>query len=511
MSEEERGAAAREYHERTKHSPASVQADLHFLDWKIQPLPFKLYEELEPISLPRPPLSGSRPALESIASPGLPSNAEMVPDTDAIARLLQYSAGITRKRVYPGGQEMYFRAAACTGALYHIDVYLVCADSPNLEAGVYHFGPHDFSLRRLRAGDHRAVLAKATAGESAVGAAPAVLVCTSTFWRNSWKYQARAYRHAFWDAGTLLANLLAVAADVAPVQVVMGFVDREVNELLGLDTHREVALALVALGHQPTPLPPSPPVTPLCLQTAPLSSRQVDYPAIRAAHAASSLESAAEVRSWRSAPSREEFPTPSGRIFALRTLAEPPPEPVERVILRRGSSRQFARSPVSFEQLSTMLQSASGTIPADFLESDSPGPPKSLVDLYLIANAVDGLPGGTYVYHRDRRELELLREGNFRRQAGSLDLGQELAADASVNFYFLADLTLILQRFGDRGYRAAQMEAAIRGGKLYLGAYALRLGATGLTFFDDEVTRFFSPHAAGKSVLFLVAAGVPAR
>ena len=291
----------------------------------------------------------------------------------------------------------------------------------------------------------------------------------------------------------------------------MGFVDREVNELLGLDTHREVALALVALGHQPTPLPPSPPVTPLCLQTAPLSSRQVDYPAIRAAHAASSLESAAEVRSWRGAPSRGEFPTPSGRIFALRTLAEPPPEPVERVILRRGSSRQFARSPISFEQLSTMLQSASGTIPADFLESDSPGPPKSLVDLYLIANAVDGLPCGTYVYHRDRRELELLREGDFRRQAGSLDLGQELAADASVNFYFLADLSLILQRFGDRGYRAAQMEAAIRGGKLYLGAYALRLGATGLTFFDDEVTRFFSPHAAGKSVLFLVAAGVPAR
>ena len=62
-------------------------------------------------------------------------------------------------------------------------------------------------------------------------------------------------------------------------------------------------------------------------------------------------------------------------------------------------------------------------------------------------------------------------------------------------------------RFGNRGYRVAQLEAAVIAGKLYLAAYALRLGATGLTFFDDDVTAFFSPHAAGKSVMFLMAFG----
>ena len=36
---------------------------------------------------------------------------------------------------------------------------------------------------------------------------------------------------------------------------------------------------------------------------------------------------------------------------------------------------------------------------------------------------------------------------------------------------------------------------------------AQRFGATGLTFFDDEVAGFFSPHASGKSVMFLVALG----
>ena len=64
-----------------------------------------------------------------------------------------------------------------------------------------------------------------------------------------------------------------------------------------------------------------------------------------------------------------------------------------------------------------------------------------------------------------------------------------------------------LERFGNRGYRAAQLEAAIMGGKLYLAAYAQRLGASGLTFFDDDVTEFFSPDAAGKSVMFLIALG----
>ena len=76
-----------------------------------------------------------------------------------------------------------------------------------------------------------------------------------------------------------------------------------------------------------------------------------------------------------------------------------------------------------------------------------------------------------------------------------------------MNVYFLADMGPVLERFGNRGYRAAQLEASITAGKMYLASYALGLGATGLTFFDDDVTNFFSPHAQGKSVMFLLALG----
>ena len=88
-----------------------------------------------------------------------------------------------------------------------------------------------------------------------------------------------------------------------------------------------------------------------------------------------------------------------------------------------------------------------------------------------------------------------------------MGLEQDLPAEASAAVFFLADLRPILERFGNRGYRAVQLEAGILGGKLYLAAYAQRLGATGLTFYDDDVTKFFSPHAEGKSAIFLMALG----
>jgi SagB-type dehydrogenase family enzyme len=451
------------------------------------------------------------PALSAISAIGGPAENEARLTSQILAEILYLSAGVTKRRSYPGG-EMLFRAAACTGALYHIDLYLVCGDLEDLGEGVYHFGPHDFALRRLRQGDYRSVLATAGGQEPSMVHAPAVLVCASTYWRNAWKYQARAYRHCYWDNGTIMANLLAAtAARKVPAKVVVGFVDAVVTELLSLDSKREAPLSLVALGYTPPQAAASAPsVEPLAFETVPLSKKEIDYPVMRAMHEASSLESEGEVRAWRGGGRKAEgkrIKDEEGKegLFSLKPLRdeELPQDTIEQVIIRRGSTREFSDESITFAQLSTMLDRATRGIGADFLHSAE----ASLNDLYLIVNAVDDLPPGAYFYRRESRALELLKEGNFRREAGHLGLGQEIPADCSVNVYFLADLNRALQRFGNRGYRAAQLEASIMGGKLYLAAYAQRLGASGLTFFDDDVTDFFSPHAAGKSVMFLVALG----
>ena len=494
------------YHDATKHSFASVRANRHPLDWANQPLPYKIYSSLDPLTLPAAFPPSPVAALAAIGAGGEPPAGERVPDLAMLARLCLFANGVTRRRHYPGG-ELAFRAAACTGALYHIELYLVCGDLPDLAAGVYHYGAHDHALRRLRAGDFRRVLVEATGAEPAVAQAPVVAVCTSTFWRNAWKYQARAYRHSFWDSGTILANLLAVAAaGQLPAGLVLGFADDAVNRLLDVDPDREAAVSLVALGRTAGTTPPAPPVEPLRLPVVPLSRREVDYPLIRETHAASSLAAGDDAAAWRgNAAPDPPLPDPTG---PLQPLPPAPPDlpndPIEAVIRRRGSTRQFGRAPIAVGQLATMLERATRAIPADYLPAGS-----LLTDLYLIVNAVDGLPAGRYVLHRDRPALELLQAGDARAAAGRLALGQELAADAAVNVYCLTDLEPVLARLGNRGYRAAQLAAAIVAGKLYLAAYALGLGATGLTFFDDDVTAFFSPHAAGKSVMFLLALGRP--
>ena len=505
------------YHNGTKHSYESIRANRHYLDWDNQPIPFKIYSALEPIPLPQQISSTGMTALEAIATAEAAKKDQAVPSLQTLAEILYLSAGVTRRRGYPGG-EILFRAAACTGALYHIDLYLVCGDLPDLPAGVYHFGPHDFALRRLRAGDYRNILAQASGREPAIVNAPVSIVCASTYWRNAWKYQSRAYRHCYWDAGTMLANLLAAAIPRhTPARIVIGFVDDAMRRLLSLDAKREGALTLVALGHAPSQKnESSPAVEPLAFETEPLSKSEVDYPAIPGMHEASSLESEAEVLSWRDnaaavVPSEPKTPGPISKsgLIPLVPLGdeEIPRDTLEEVIQRRGSTRQFARESITFTQLSTLLDRCTREIPTDFVQ---PGT-APLNDLYLIVHAVEDLSAGAYVFHRESCALEMLKEGDFRREAGYLGLGQEIPADCSVDVFFLADLNKVLQRLGNRGYRAAQLEASISAGKLYLAAYAQRLGASGLTFFDDDVTEFFSPHAAGKSVMFLLALGKSTR
>lgn len=503
--------AAWKYHNDTKHSAWSIRNNPHFLDFANRPLPFKIYPAIQPFPLPRNVPQTGVAALSAISTSVRSSLVDMVPDLQDLARILYFSAGITKQRAYPGG-EIYFRAAACTGALYEIELYLVTSDLPGLDGGVYHFNPADVSLRLLRKGDFRGNLGQATAMESEVAHAPASIICTGTYWRNAWKYRARTYRHFGWDNGTLLANMLAVsAASGLPAKIVLGFVDAEANRLLDLDTRREASLCLVSIGHttkSSLPAPRDPPV--LGLETIPLSQHEVEYPAMLQMHDASWLETEEEVRQWRATPSVVATSASAGEEIRLQPLPEEeqPKDTIEQVILRRGSTRTFDKTAsITLPQLSTILECATRGLPADFLEPFG----TQLNDLYLIVHSVQRLKPGAYFFRRDRNSLEILKTGEFRAEAYHLGLEQELPADACLAIFFLADLERILNRYGNRGYRAVQLEAGAIGGRMYLAAYAERLGSTGLTFFDDDVTKFFSPHAAGKSAIFLLAIGKPLR
>ena len=382
--------AAWEFNDATKHSYSSVRTNPHRLDWTNQPLPFKIYPTLKPIQLAPSIDKAGVSALEAVARTGGSPETDRVPDLKNLGHLLYFSAGVTKQIDYPDTKR-YFRAASCTGALYAVELYLVCGNLSGLDAGVYQFGPGDFSLRRLREGDHRAALLHATGNDRAVARAPATIISTGTYWRNAWKYQARTYRHFGWDNGTILANMLAIAASLGfEAQVTCGFVDSEVNRLLDLDTDREVALTMIPLGATLCAAPPlGDGVRELGLETVPLSGSEVHYPAMGLMHEASSLQTGDEVEAWRA--EIPIVPPPSSRVdgVSLRPLSDNqiPNEGIESVILRRGSTRQFAQVPITLEQLSTMLDRSTRGIPADFLNPMG----AHLNTVYLIVNAVDGI------------------------------------------------------------------------------------------------------------------------
>jgi SagB-type dehydrogenase family enzyme len=500
MADVDERAVILAYHEATKHSPASVRARAHSLDWDNRPFSFKVYTDLERMSLPEDIPSLDVPALEAI---GVTSVLDPAPGPDlaALARLLVLGAGVHHTKTFREGEVPHFRNYASAGALYPVEVYVGCADLPGLPAGVYHFDPQGPTLTRLRGGDHRGHLVRAAAGEPAVARAPAVLVLTGIPWRTAWKYTERGYRHLFWDAGMILANVLALAASVRlPVRVVLGFADAEVSVLLGLEERREFPLCLVAIGTADSDVPPAAKAPEeVSFRVLPFSRTEYVHQGILQANDAGGLDAPKEARTWRRSIGGDEEVEPTPPLSSNAA-----PDSLEDVLRRRGSARIFAPGAIPATVLLTILERATVGIPTDYATGGA-----RLVEPYLIANAVQGLDPGAYVF-RDG-VLRLLERGDFRREARFLCLEQELGATAAATHFLMADLPSTLDALGARGYRAAQLEAGIVAGRLYLGAYAYRFGATGLTFYDDPVTEFFSPDAAGKSCVLVTAIGESPR
>ena len=493
--------AARVFHEITKHSYTSVRSSPHLLDWDIKPLPYKIYPGAASVALPRDLNLSSTPTLAALSS-FVPGEFSAPIESATLTRILFCADGLTRhKRV--GVDDYHFRAAASAGALYPIEIYVAAAEVEGLETGLYHFSPADLRMAGLRRGDWRSYIADAAAKRPSLQRARAVIALSAIYWRSEWKYRARAYRYCYWDAGTILANLLAAAAaEEVSAEVITAFADPALEAILGIDGEREGMVALVALGQTDEPAGPSGEIEPLTLESVELSSKEEVYQDRLKMHRESRLVTRDEVATV-SAAKLDSVASPSSssaNVLHLETIASEESAGLGATILRRGSSRAFAQDAIGADELATIMAASSEHPQADF-------PP--LTDTYLIVNAADGLEPGAYFYNRQARAFELLKAGNFRGEAGYLCLEQPLGMDCSALVVYMADLERAIRGLGNRGYGDAHLEAGILGGRAYLAAYSLGRGATGLTFYDDDTTKFFEPHAAGKSPLLMVALGIP--
>ena len=476
--------AALDYHLLTRHgSPVEHPERLvqfRPLDPSNRPAPFKRYSDRQPEPLPRDLGTSGADAVAVLS--GTYEAPPTTIDATVLARLLFFSAGVTRTSTTPEGSRTYFRAAMSAGNLHPVELYVVSGGLDGVAPGVHHFSPATLGLELVR--------------ELPPGT-PLTLVLTGIPWRTNWKYGERGFRHLYWDAGTLLANVLATAAAHGlPARVQAGFVDDDVARLVGIDGATEVPLALVTFGDEGAPAWPEelPPVVP---RVAPLSPRPIEFPVVTAVQVAGALPDTDAVRRWqataaslRPGPATDPVTPPPGA----------PSAPIESVILRRGSTRLMQRVAAPEALLAWGMAVASRPVPADFV-----GAGATLLDHFLSVHAIDGVASGTYRWRAGA--LEALLQGDARLAARRLCLDQPLGGDSSYTAFHSSDLDEVLGALGARGYRAALLEAGIASGRLSLAAFASGFGATGLTFFDEPVRRFFDTNSW---CMLVTSVGVPA-
>jgi hypothetical protein len=433
--------------------PIDASADVRIVrDFEVNdldriPWPYKRYgQDLPrralPVELPRT----KAPALSVLAGTAHPPKA--APELAQLARLLFLSAGVVRT-AERNGRRILFRASGSAGARFPLEVYVAVPEGSALPPGVHWYDPEQHVLLEI--------------GPPPSGEAPAVVV-TGVPWRTGWRYRERGYRHIYWDAGAMLAQLLALASSAGlEARLTSRFPDATVDSLVGADGVHEFAVAVVSLGSAALVLTPSAEAVRGAVDSAP-----IEFPLVTAAQRAGHLRAWGEP--WRPGESTEVPEV--GRT-------------VDEAVLRRSSQRRMDPT----RGLSRPLLTASTAVAMRGID----------VPHWVVVHDVEGVAPGVY---RWPDLASPLRAGALREELYRVGCDQGLPRDAAfvvVSATRTADLD-------DRGYREAQLAAGLVEGRLHLAAYAQEAGASGMTFLDFEIPALLGEPVDG---LLLTCVGVP--
>jgi SagB-type dehydrogenase family enzyme len=486
-----------DYHGETSYERRRLGG--HFLDWANQPGLFKIYEGVEPVKLSRE-AEFPRRKLSSLLLDQNPVEARAEIDLGTLSQLLLFTHTVTARARSREG-DFYFRSAASAGALYPTEIYTATQGVAGLQDGLYHYAVRDHGLVPLRKGELGAVILEAA--ESEDKSVPVVsFFLTAVFFRSAWKYRTRAYRYHLLDTGHVEENLtLALKALNFPYHVSYDFDDDRVNHLVGVDERREAALALVFLRGQEVArgqgkrgidrLPES------FLEASRVSAREVDYPGIREVHEAGKGKVAGRAGAVGMAGAlgvRAKAWTEKGSPCSWNETADYPD-----CLFMRRSRRNFVERPVQKDQMAGLVQAL---CVSDRDENDE------ILYAGFLSGPVEGMTPGFYLLDRKGRTSGIVREGAFIQAMARICLDQGWLANAGLHFLFLANLALVDEIRGPRGYRSAMMTAGRLGQRLYLAATAMGLGCCGIGAFYDGEARELLGLNENSRLLYLVAVGV---
>jgi SagB-type dehydrogenase family enzyme len=362
--------------------------------------------------------------------------------------------------------------------------------------GLYHYRPSSHMAEQRAAGRFASPWTGADA--------PIAFVLTSIASREAWKYGDRAYRYCLHDIGHAWQALALAARAVGCDTVATGhFPDDEIAQSFRLH-YDEWPMLLVTLRGQSVPVSEA--------RTEPsmwyggdanqLSPKDFTSPRINEFHRATKVNNSIGLQ-----PRITSAVAPASTGSGDMPVPQPSStkRPFGEVVRMRRSALDFmgGKQSMSLGQLSALLRGAVAPLSADFAVA-------RFIRLYLYAHRVDGLRPGVYRLWEEAMELEQVKSGDQRVQAAGLSLGQDLAGNACVAFSMIADLERAGSAHGNRGYRYVHFEAGAVGHRLYIGAEALGLAATGIgAFYDDRVHEYLGLTPQQGQVVYHFAVGYP--
>jgi hypothetical protein len=409
---------------------------------------YKRYPTLPQLALPRDLPATDHPAVDVLAGTAEVPRAHL--DLPQLSRLLHLSAGITRTTERPYATWL-FRAAGSAGGRFPLEVYVAVPEGTDVSAGVHWYHPQEHALVRV--------------GPPPRGGGPTIVV-TGVPWRTGWRYRERGYRHVYWDAGTMLSQLVAAAdsAGLGP-RLYTRFPDSVVATLVGADRVHEWPVAVVALGDGGPALDTRGPATTGQVDAAPIA-----FPLVTDAQRAGEVDDLGTP--WEPGPPVDVGEHGDGRS-------------VEAAVLGRGSQRLMDRARgLPSGTLRTCMDVALRGVD---------------VPHRVVVHDVDGVTPGVY---RWPDLVAPARAGDLREELYRVCLDQGLGRDAAFVVIGATDVGAL----DDRAYREAQLAAGLVEGRLHLLAYSLGASATGMTFLDSEIASLLGERL---DALLFTCVGVP--
>jgi len=233
-----------DYQQLSKYSRETLKGKN--LDWDSKPPLYKQYPpDLEHIELDKPDRQGGEPfysLLQQRRSERSYNKAAV--SGSKLSQVLWAAQGITLTTEYH-----QFRTAPSAGGLFPIETYCAINNVEGFKPGIYHYQVPYHSLILLKEGSYGLELARAALGQKMLRDSSFNLVWSAMIERSRWKYDQRAYRYIYLDAGHIAQNaaLAAVSCGLGSCQV-GAFFDEEVNQIIDLDGVNEFAIYLSSFG-----------------------------------------------------------------------------------------------------------------------------------------------------------------------------------------------------------------------------------------------------------------------